>query len=313
MSSNESGQQNSKKRKRITQVKPESRIEQLSQWCGRDTSSSTATAQSAPIISMPNMHPNSPPMTFDQQTQTDFKPNANEYVESRPAKILQNTEMNMQPQQTSAQQYSEIKQQVHNLGAQLYEVKSMLSDVLSRMQNVVNGQESENPNNNDVYSPNSVLYSARNSTPTALGQASNILNWSQQPMVPHQSHQSQQTYSSLIAIEPIEANNDGNFSISNPSIHHTDIDQSPSSLNSSEQAIDLKGDSNDSSRSFVDDDGNADDEVIIGNNQTTVSRSVLMRINWKSHPAATRKLLRAKFSRDILATHTLTGKPSPGK
>lgn len=316
--------QNPKKRKRLSHVKTEMHAnEQSSQyhgWYGRDTISSTATSQSSVIISNPNVQ-NHPPMTFDQQTQTDFKPNANEYVpmEARLAKIFITEESIMRSQQTTVQETQEVKQQVQEMRAQMFEVKSMLSDVLAKLQGLVSDR-AEKKTNNDVHSTSSVLNFARNSTPNTLAQAPRILNLSQQSLAPHQP---QQTYYSTIAIEPIEASNDSSFSISNnsrrslsasnQSIYHNEINHSLSSLNSSEQAIDLKRESNKSNRSFADDEGNADEEVVIGSNQTTVPRSVLMDINWKSHTAATRKLLRAKFSRETLATHSLTGKPSPGK
>lgn len=313
-----------KRRRRMAHVKADSHIAdhstQYHGWFGRDTISSATATQSSVIISNPNVQ-NHPPMTFDQQTQTDFKPNANEYVpmEGRLAKILLNEESIMRTQQAAVQENQEMKQQVHDLGTQMFEVKSLLTELLTKVQSLVNDKV-EQKANNDVHSTNSVLNFARNSTPNALTAAPRILNLSQQTSA---SHQPQQTYYSTIAIEPIEASNDSSFSISNnsrrsfsasnQSIYHSEINQSLSSLNSSEQAIDLKREPNKTNQSFMDEDGNGDDEVTIGNNQTTVLRSVLMDINWKSHTAATRKLLRAKFSRETLATHSLTGKPSPGK
>lgn len=318
---NHQNHQNPKKRKRMAHVKTETHTNDspssYHSWYGCDTSNAT---QSSVIISNPNV-PNHPPMTFDQQTQTDFKPNPNEYVpmESRLAKILINEDNIMRSQQANAQENQEIKQQMHDLGAQIYEVKSMLTEMLDKIQGLVN-DKAEKRSNNDVHSTNSVLNFARNSTPNASAQAPRILNLSNQLSAPHQP---QQTYYSTVAIEPIEASNDSSFSISNNSrrslsasnhsIYHNDINQSMSSLNSSEQAIDLKRESRRMNRSFVEEEGNDDDEIVIGNNQTTVPRNVLMDINWKSHTAATRKLLRAKFSRETLATHSLTGKPSPGK
>lgn len=51
--------------------------------------------------------------------------------------------------------------------------------------------------------------------------------------------------------------------------------------------------------------------IQIGPNNTTVSGSVYHSINWSSVREATRKLLSATFSREVLASHSLTGKPSP--
>lgn len=52
-------------------------------------------------------------------------------------------------------------------------------------------------------------------------------------------------------------------------------------------------------------------QVYIGANKTKVPRSVYESINWHNYSSATRKLLMALFDRTTLATHSLTGKPSP--
>lgn len=49
----------------------------------------------------------------------------------------------------------------------------------------------------------------------------------------------------------------------------------------------------------------------IGPNKTQVPLHILDSIEWRSSSVATRKLLTAVFNREVLATHTLTGKPSP--
>ncbi|XP_030383089.1 protein insensitive [Scaptodrosophila lebanonensis] len=51
--------------------------------------------------------------------------------------------------------------------------------------------------------------------------------------------------------------------------------------------------------------------VSIGPNNTCVPASVFENINWNSSSLATRKLLVAIFDRETLATHSMTGKPSP--
>ncbi|KAJ8720573.1 hypothetical protein PYW08_006038 [Mythimna loreyi] len=56
---------------------------------------------------------------------------------------------------------------------------------------------------------------------------------------------------------------------------------------------------------------NDDDLVPIGNGNAMIPPRLLATIDWNSHTAATRKLLEAVFPRSVLATHSLTGKPSP--
>lgn len=56
-----------------------------------------------------------------------------------------------------------------------------------------------------------------------------------------------------------------------------------------------------------------EEDIVIGPNGTKVAAQVLKGINWACPSVATRKILVAVFSRNILATHSLSGKPSPGK
>ncbi|XP_049875895.1 protein insensitive-like [Pectinophora gossypiella] len=51
--------------------------------------------------------------------------------------------------------------------------------------------------------------------------------------------------------------------------------------------------------------------VSIGDGNAKVPSSLLNRLNWSSYTNVTRKLLSAVFSRNVLATHSLTGRPSP--
>ncbi|XP_068617776.1 uncharacterized protein [Battus philenor] len=51
--------------------------------------------------------------------------------------------------------------------------------------------------------------------------------------------------------------------------------------------------------------------VPIGEGNASVPSSLLEYMDWSSYTSATRKLLSAVFTRSVLATHSLTGKPSP--
>lgn len=65
-------------------------------------------------------------------------------------------------------------------------------------------------------------------------------------------------------------------------------------------------------KDWADDDGGDDGEMTpIGPNNTMVKKQVLRSINWNNYKAATRKLLMTLFTREKLASHTLTGRPSP--
>ncbi|CAG9564598.1 unnamed protein product [Danaus chrysippus] len=56
---------------------------------------------------------------------------------------------------------------------------------------------------------------------------------------------------------------------------------------------------------------NNKDKVPIGDGNAVVPARLLKHMDWTSYTNATRKLLTAVFSRKVLATHSLTGKPSP--
>ncbi|KAJ3645451.1 hypothetical protein Zmor_023106 [Zophobas morio] len=56
---------------------------------------------------------------------------------------------------------------------------------------------------------------------------------------------------------------------------------------------------------------NSKQMVQIGSGGTKIPRQVYNSITWTSYSSATRKLLITLFPRSVLATHSLTGKPSP--
>ena len=70
----------------------------------------------------------------------------------------------------------------------------------------------------------------------------------------------------------------------------------------------LKNDWKDEEEGDHDDDNSL---LAIGSNKSKVPRHILRAINWGSYKSATRKLLVTLFSRETLATHSLTGRPSP--
>ncbi|CAH0400958.1 unnamed protein product [Chilo suppressalis] len=88
----------------------------------------------------------------------------------------------------------------------------------------------------------------------------------------------------------------------NPAIPGTSKSStSPSSFNTSKN-----------SRKFVHKRSvKSNDLVPIGDGHATVPERLLKHMNWSSHTACTRKLLTAVFPREVLATHSLTGKASP--
>ena len=66
-----------------------------------------------------------------------------------------------------------------------------------------------------------------------------------------------------------------------------------------------------SNSSLIDEWAETEGDVLIGSNKTMVAVHVLRAMDWKNYKTATRKLLITLFTRETLATRSLTGRPSP--
>ncbi|KAG5678746.1 hypothetical protein PVAND_008391 [Polypedilum vanderplanki] len=113
------------------------------------------------------------------------------------------------------------------------------------------------------------------------------------------SRMSYHDQTSMMSNTSIESSRkEGNFRRSHSSsnfsvISSTPLARSNSSSNLIEEWADMEGD------------------VVIGSNQTVVPVHILRAIDWKNYKSATRKLLVTLFPREILASRSLTGRPSP--
>lgn len=320
-----------KKRRRETGSKADKMYNAFHKWNGKVEKESSPSPAST-IVNRPVAAPQPcPPMTFDQQTQTDFKGNFDGAGGPNDAKLTQivlTNESILQAQNGLIIENQEMKLQVSDMSKQLSEVKSMLGELLSKF---------TRPESRNGTAGDKVLISANPVepfTPTSNRAHFNqpkILNLSNQPI---SQHTPPTPFSSTI-IEPIEASNDSTYSysnnsrisrhasnqsISNQSIYQNDFSPNRSNGDQPEKVfvqtikIDrLPASQSQTNLNDIDVEGNPEDEVVIGNNNTTIPRHVLTNINWNSHTNATRRLLKEKFSRETLATHSLTGKPSPGK
>lgn len=65
------------------------------------------------------------------------------------------------------------------------------------------------------------------------------------------------------------------------------------------------------SNNLIEEWADIDGDVMIGSNKTMLAAHVLRSIDWRNYKTATRKLLVSLFSRETLATKSLTGRPSP--
>lgn len=168
------------------------------------------------------------------------------------------------------------------------------------------------PVNKTIHSQNNEMpINWINSMPSASNQAI------QHPAALKEAEQQQQAWSNQMntSDRPFNNMNAMRFGPVNETIDLTNnempINWINSTPNASNQAIQQNNviDSNfkPSTTTYPNNDG----LVTIGPNRTTISAALLNNIDWRSHTVATRQLLRHKFSREMLATHTLTGKSWP--
>lgn len=261
------------------------------------------------VISQSSPAATNPPMTFCQQTQTDFTDTWNGLTDCVMAEAVNTLQIEMQ----------EVK---HDLA----ENKEKINDVQAKIGQLNNLNGSIN-DDNVVMTPKAAPIPTTSSI-IPYGQPK-ILNLS---LASNVSRASPTSFNGSTILDAIEVSNDSIYSYStnsrmslnasNQSIYDNgspitssaDNSHSENRLTIQSMKIERLGDVQSIGRDVSpDDEGNPDEEVSIGLNNTKVQRHVLSNINWNSHTAATRRLLRAKFTREVLATHSLTGKPSPGK
>lgn len=247
-----------------------------------------------------------PPMTFDQGTQTDFKVSSMDGSQSKEInKITQQLEMLLIENQQLRKENQQTKQMLTDLASHTYDVKTMMKDLHKKLDN--------NDRDRDPHIINSQMR-ANNEPIVLFTKSSNqIVNLSHAEI------------DNNVAIETYDVNNESSnisysncsrmSSASNASIYNSTMmasHQSSSageSINNTQNSIvnDIKHNWN-----VIEIDEEISDDIIIGSNGTKVHKTILDSIKWSSHSHATRKLLSALFTREVLATHSLTGKPSPG-
>lgn len=302
----------------------------------------------SPSPSVMSMHVTSvprqpPPMTFDQQTQTDAK----FLPQDRPAAIISPPELAkiLSLQESILAEQKSVRMENEYNRKMMFDMMEKMSSFADTLQQLVTKVESSAAQRNEykyeiteVKSPggvpvaasyvvlgtggeesrdqaSSVAESYSNRTPAVETTADNLVL--DQIALQHDDSNlsfSQSRFSSKddAASNTSTPKNTLNFSkrfsasalsLSNASVHsqHSDSHHAPPKSAVKEVLKD-----------WADDDGGDDSELTpIGPNNTMVKKQVLRAINWTNYKAATRKLLMTLFTREKLASHTLTGRPSP--
>lgn len=270
-----------------------------------------------------------PPMTFDQQTQTDtrFFPQhdatrSNNGQQQELSKILSLLETILTEQKSMRMETEYSRKLTYNL----IEQQNTFSESLKQMAAKVDAfhkyeitEVMKNPGDN-VSSYVVLGTGGDESRDRAPSVAESIL---QKPTISNDNtHLTSDTAS-------VQDESNMSFGHSKFAIHEessiNSVTSTPKNLNFANKLTSALGLSNNGSiqpphpkppainemlQEWIDDEDDTE-MTIIGPNNTKVRNQVLRAINWNNYKAATRKLLMTLFSREMLASHTLTGRPSP--
>lgn len=237
------------------------------------------------------------PMMFDQYCQTDFKTTGDSIGQSQQFDklfSLQNTIL--EEQKRTVNESKGVKDFVVSLMEQVEQLKQVVSEMNKKIDTI-----------NDKSSQEVIIYdtkSSRRSLASLNNSSSNLTIETYEV-----NHDNSQLNESNFSNNSIKGSDDFHTSFKNlnRTISTQSLNSSVSQNNSNNLVIDqIKNDWGE------DDEENIGENAKIGSFRTEVPKHILRSINWKSHTVATRKLLMALFSRKVLATHSLTGKPSPG-
>ncbi|XP_058451849.1 uncharacterized protein LOC131430707 [Malaya genurostris] len=282
-------------------------------------------------LSTPFPPPKAPPMTFHQQTQTDcrfFPQESSRSNQPELARILSLQESILAEQKSVRMENEYNRKMMYDIVEQLNSFSETLKNLVSKVDSVQKYEITEMGKEDPVSNVSSYvvlgtggeesrdrLSSVTDSVlprPMPSNENSNNLTMDQISI-----HEDSNMSFSQTKFSPPDDNSSAtstpknlNFcnrlsasalSLSNASMHS----QSSNTLNQNKSIV------NDVLKDWHDEDSDDSEMTPIGPNNTMVKKQVLRAINWTSYKAATRKLLMTLFSRSMLASHTLTGRPSP--
>lgn len=293
------------------------------------------------------------PMTFDQQTQTEYGPTLDstltDFNTQKISDILVYQEGLQIEQKNIASDFRNVRIDISNLYEEFQSIKTLLMDMQQKLDNQSNAAITpHSPIRNETGSGENMLL-----TPLQIAE-----NTSDNPVVLYTCHGSNSPNSSNnnllnlstshmnnVTIENIEINENSNVSgitthngsrlsiVSNKSRSNGNISshdlstssgsgnvfnnssmfeerhQKPQKIQTRKIKEMVKHDWSNAAEETAE---HEEDCVVIGKYGTKVSTYVMDQIKWQSYSCATRKLLITLFKRDVLASHSLTGKPSPG-
>lgn len=261
------------------------------------------------------------PMTYDQGTQTDSRYCGTTDANDKIKELQRLIEMNEQILNETKQMRNEIKMNrylVESFTDEMGSVRKSLQSIENKFDNI----SYERPQYETIPAEAQVV---DKKVATKLLNGSGGANASGQPFYIIETQPDNVENASMdYAVEELEADDSGR-STSRMSAYH---DQASMMSNSS---MDGKGKNfrrshsssnfsvlsstplarSNSSSNLIEEWNDMEGDIAIGSNHTLVPVHVLRSIDWKNYKTATRKLLVSLFPRSILASRSLTGRPSP--
>lgn len=268
--------------------------------------------------------PKAPPMTFHQQTQTDSKFFPQECTHSNHPEMARMVSLqeSILAEQKSVRMENEFnRKMMYDIIEQLNTFSEMLKNIASNVESVEKCAHTEAMKDPIPNVANYVVLGTGDESRDRLSVVDSI---APKPAVSSENSINMvidQLDDSNLSISQtkyyIQEENSSatstpkNFSFSNRLSSSALSLSNMSELNSSSCNQVSKSAINDMLKDWNEDENEESELTSIGPNNTMVKKQVLRAINWTSYKAATRKLLMTLFTRDMLSTHTLTGRPSP--
>ncbi|XP_055593856.1 myotubularin-related protein DDB_G0290005-like [Uranotaenia lowii] len=270
----------------------------------------------------------SPPMTFDQQTQTDPRclpqqspQTSTDGNRSEILRILALQETILSEQKSMRMENEYNRKMMFDIAEQL----NSFSDTLKHIASKVDAMQKYEISEVKSPVPNVASYvvlgtggeESRDRPPSSVaGSYSNkVANLMIEPICMHEDSNASlnQSKFSIVDENSSAASTPKNLNFSNR-LSASALSLSNTSVHSQPAANDNNADINEVLKDWNDEDDDPNDDSTltpIGPNNTMVKKKILNAINWTNYKVATRKLLMTLFTREILASHTLTGRPSP--
>ncbi|XP_055713280.1 uncharacterized protein LOC129807807 [Phlebotomus papatasi] len=260
------------------------------------TSDASTSCQRSPDSIMPEpQHPQHrvPPMTFDQQTQTD----KSLYDRLVPASAAQMSHQIEEIAQIQSQNnailgsLSEVYRNQMIFNNNFTHCTNIQEEIMRKLRDIEESVEQLKQSEKLRTAPENSIYLQL--TPDECSPSENlVIDTEAQPV--EEAKPEVRTYKAPYKKNKIcQLENEENVT---PNVKRVKIAASP----------EASGESSTSQMVY-----RPEEDIVIGPNGTKIAAQVLKGINWACPSVATRKILVAVFSRNVLATHSLSGKPSP--